>query len=63
MKAAMTETDDFDVCHVTREGRKKLIGLFNEKLHKAMVYRKARATLLNHIMLETRQLADNIAGK
>lgn len=63
IKAAMTETDDFDVCHITREGRKALIAMFNEKLHKVMVYQKAHISLLNQILLQTRHLADEITGK
>jgi len=55
-----TETDEAGVCRITQPGRKMLIELFNEKLQKTCLYKKTRTSLLNHIMLETRQLADQI---
>lgn len=54
------ETDEMGICRINQAGRKKLIELFNEKLQKTCVYKKTRTSLLNHIMLETRQLADQI---
>lgn len=48
------------VFRLTREGRKKLIGLFNSKLIKTMIYRNHRTTLANHILLEIKQLAGKI---
>jgi CRISP-associated protein Cas1 len=63
MKANMTETDDLGICFLTREGRKMMIELFNGKLHKIMAYRKTRASLLDHILLETRQLINKIEAR
>ncbi len=47
-------------CRLTREGRKKLIEQFNEKLQKTMVYKKAKTNLTNHILLEIKLLANEI---
>jgi len=56
---AITADEDGTI-RLTREGRKKLIDLFNEKLQKAMVYNNARTNLTNHIMLEIKTLANEI---
>ncbi len=45
---------------INQAGRKALITLFNEKLNKTCLYKNTKASLLNHILLETRQLADKI---
>jgi len=55
-----TEKDELGLSRITREGRKKVIGLFNEKLQKICLYKKSKTTLLNHILLETKQLTDKI---
>jgi CRISPR-associated protein Cas1 len=47
-------------CRLTREGRKKLIEQFNEKLQKTMLYKKAKTNLTNHILLEIKLLANEI---
>lgn len=48
------------VFKLTRDGRKKLIGLFNNNLGKTMIYEKTRTTLSNYILLEIKQLAGKI---
>lgn len=53
-------TEENGVYRLTREGRKKLIALFNEKLRKAMVYKNAKTNLTNHILLEIKLLANEI---
>lgn len=58
----MMETDKDGLKRITRPGRKILIGLFNEKLHKTMLYNKTKTTLLNHILTSTRQLAERMRG-
>jgi CRISPR-associated protein Cas1 len=55
-----TEIDEFGLTRITREGRKKVITVFNEKLHQTCLYKKTKTSLLNHIMLETKQLVDKI---
>ncbi len=59
-KLKAISADEDGTIRLTREGRKKLIDLFNEKLQKAMVYNKARTNLTNHIMLEIKTLANEI---
>jgi CRISP-associated protein Cas1 len=54
------ETDEMGACRINQAGRKMLIGLFNEKLQKTCLYKKTKTSLLNHVLLETRQLADQI---
>ena len=53
-------TEENGECRLTREGRLKLITLFNEKLGKTMVYKKAKTNLTNHILLEIKLLANEI---
>jgi CRISPR-associated protein Cas1 len=55
---SLMETDEMGNYRIARQGRKKLIELFNEKLQKTCLYKKTKTSLLNHILLETRQLAD-----
>jgi len=55
-----TEINEMGVCRINQPSRKKLIELFNEKLQKTCLYKKTKTSLLNHILLETRQLADQI---
>lgn len=52
--------DENGECRLTREGRLKLIALFNEKLGKTMVYKKNKTNLTNHILLEVKLLANEI---
>jgi CRISPR-associated protein Cas1 len=54
------ETDELGNRTISRPGRIKLINLFNEKLHKMGVYNKAKTSLLNLIMLDTKSLVDQI---
>jgi len=54
------ETDELGNYRISRPGRIKLINLFNENLHKTGVYNKTKTSLLNLIMLDTKQLVDQI---
>lgn len=56
----MTEDSEYGSVRINQTGRKTLIALFNEKLNKTCLYKNTKASLLNHILLETRQLADKI---
>jgi len=56
----MTEDSEYGSVRINQAGRKKLIALFNEKLNKTCLYKNTKTSLLNHILLETRQLADKI---
>jgi CRISPR-associated protein Cas1 len=55
-----TTADENGECRLTREGRLKLIAMFNEKLGKTMVYKKAKTNLTNHILLEIKLLVNEI---
>lgn len=57
---SLMETDELGNYRITRTGRKKLIDLFNEKLHKTTIFRKTRTSFGNHLMLETKLLVDQI---
>ena len=54
------ETGETGSYLISRPGRKMLIELFNGHLHKTKLYKRTKTSLLNHILLETRCLADQI---
>lgn len=56
----MIEESENGSVRINQAGRKALITLFNEKLNKTSLYKNTKTSLLNHILLETRQLADKI---
>ena len=56
----VTEEFENGSVRINQKGRKALITMFNEKLNKTSLYKNTKASLLNHILLETRQLADKI---
>ncbi|MCL3780864.1 CRISPR-associated endonuclease Cas1 [Prolixibacteraceae bacterium JC049] len=60
-KLANSSVVDSDgVCWLNRKGRKKLIDLFNKKLHQPMVYNKQKTNLNNHVLTETKLLTHAI---
>ena len=56
----IVETKDDGYCRLNSTGRKCLIACFNEKIGKVLIFRKARTTLGNHILLEIKSFADEI---
>ena len=55
----MTETEEM-VIKLTKNGRKKLIQLFNDNLQKRIKYKGNVSTLRNHILTEVKLLSEKI---
>ncbi len=53
-------TEENNEHKLTRDGRKKLIQVFNEKLHKTMLFNNKKTSLLNHILMAIGQLSKKI---
>ncbi len=56
----IAEPNENEIIWLTKPGRRKLIQLFNDQLQRTMLYENSKTTLLNHILVEIKQLTNEV---